>query len=699
MSLYNTYVDYVGDGTTTDFPIPFSYIDTTDVVVTVGTSSASFTFVNPSTVRVTPAPTTGTGVRVARSTAISSARVVFASGSSTTAKNLNTAISQLLNALQESIDRAAATVGLLAGGAAWDMQNKRVSNMLAPVASNDAATKQYVDTVASLPGPTGATGPVGPAGPDGPQGATGPQGPAGPQGPQGVTGSQGATGATGPQGPQGIQGVTGPVGPQGNSFTPDVVLNSSLRSAYDAQPTGFSFLAFDLGAISFKASNTSGDWSAWIPFGQGPTGPVGPSGPQGPQGPTGATGATGAQGPTGPAGITFRGAYLGTTTYVANDVVTDQNSSWRLTSASSTGNAPPTLPTLSNANWAILAVGVNGASSVAFAPTGNVASTNVQAAIAEVDSEKLAKASNLSDVANATTALSNLGVTLGTAANNVPQLDANGQLDKGTYGLSECGYFKNVDTSNVKFVPYKGNRVRVNGKWETIPSAGVNGLRTNCYVNGVAGQTLATITAYWVYIFNNSGTLTLDFRTGGHSTSTTDGSEVCTADTTRALVGWVRTDSAGQFADGSVSSNTSLYVLSWFNRRWKMVVSAGGSGNANTASSSYVGASTAFTVNYGTWGDEPVIADLLAFMFASGTQFDAAFGTVGFDSVTPASNAPALCVQTPNTGENIAASATVQIPVVQSEGAHQATVYFKTSSAGDAEISLTQSTLKILVRG
>lgn len=49
------------------------------------------------------------------------------------------------------------------------------------------------------------------------------------------------------------------------------------------------------------------------------------------------------------------------------------------------------------------------ASSINFTPAGGVAATNVQAAIEEVDTEKLTKASNLSDVANAATARSNLG--------------------------------------------------------------------------------------------------------------------------------------------------------------------------------------------------------------------------------------------------------------------------------------------------
>lgn len=59
-------------------------------------------------------------------------------------------------------------------------------------------------------------------------------------------------------------------------------------------------------------------------------------------------------GPQGSKGMLFRGAYSGATAYAVDDVVRDQSSSWIALQAT-TGNAPPTLPTTSDARWSLVA--------------------------------------------------------------------------------------------------------------------------------------------------------------------------------------------------------------------------------------------------------------------------------------------------------------------------------------------------------
>jgi hypothetical protein len=491
-----SYDQYLGNGSTTTFAVTFPYISRDHVVVSVNGNVVSFTWVNSNLISISPAPASNAVVDVRRNTPKDVRLVDFVDASTLLETDLDLDSLQTLYATQEASD-AVEQAMRRASDNTFNAENIRIKNVANPVNATDAANRQWVLAQTITPGPqgpqgpqgpvgaigpagaTGATGPAGPmgatglqgtqgvAGPQGPAGpigpsgatgATGPQGPAGPAGPPGAqgpagpignTGASGATGPTGPAGPAGPQGpvgptgptgATGPAGPQGNSFTPNIVASSALRSTYNAQVQGFSFLATDLGAISFKNSATSGDWSAWIPFGQGPqgiqgpvgptgatgatgaagavgaTGPTGPAGPtgasgaagapgaQGPQGPagpqgptglTGATGATGPQGPTGatgpqgPVGARWRGAYAGGTAYVINDIVQSGGAAW-IARTSTTGNATPTLPTTQNTWWDLLASPTTTAANIAFTATGNIAATNVQSALVELDNEKAA---------------------------------------------------------------------------------------------------------------------------------------------------------------------------------------------------------------------------------------------------------------------------------------------------------------------
>lgn len=166
------------------------------------------------------------------------------------------------------------------------------------------------------------------------------------------------------------------------------------RATYDDKPgptpttRGFAVLVSDIGdgssAIYSKKSNATADWSAPAPY-SGPTGAKGwspdiVSETDGERRVLKLAGYVGGEGTAPTAnvgkyfkadgtwtdtigdaadfrgeGFVFRGAYSGATDYAKGNVAREAGSSWIALQAT-TGNAPPTLPTTSNAYWALLAV-------------------------------------------------------------------------------------------------------------------------------------------------------------------------------------------------------------------------------------------------------------------------------------------------------------------------------------------------------
>lgn len=91
-------------------------------------------------------------------------------------------------------------------------------------------------------------------------------------------------------------------------------------------------LVADVGTIWAKATSAYEDWIGPVEF----------------KGDTGETGAIG------PRGVTPKGNYSDATAYVEGDAVLDNGSTW-VALVSTTGNAPPVLPTESNSWWHLLA--------------------------------------------------------------------------------------------------------------------------------------------------------------------------------------------------------------------------------------------------------------------------------------------------------------------------------------------------------
>src|SRR5258706_1913810 len=167
-----------------------------------------------------------------------------------------------------------------------------------------------------------------------------------------------------------------------------------------------------------------------------------------------------------------------------------------------------------------------------------------------------------------------------------------------------------VSTTALLFAPFFGGYININGVLYGIPSAGIAGLaNTNVFIDGIAGQNLGANTTYFVYAFNNSGTITADFSTTGHVTSSTagnTGTEIKSGDDTRSLIGVIRTDGSNHFQDIASARG----VASWFNRRRRSIVATINNNSTTCVTFVSFGSGPSFLA----WGDSIVDMQLTSYV-------------------------------------------------------------------------------------
>lgn len=210
----STFIQYTGTGSSRTFSVPFPYLDKSHIKVAVaGVPTLSFTFLNDSLIELTATPSLGAIVEIRRVTPAGSVVVDFGNGAVLQEGDLDAAMRYSAYVAEEARDLGGSALTVASSGA-YDVGNRRISQLAPGVYPSDAVTKAQMDTAVAngLEGPVGPQGPPGPQGPTGPQGAVGPAGPQGSVGPQGATGPTGPQGATGPAGPEGPQGPAGPAG-------------------------------------------------------------------------------------------------------------------------------------------------------------------------------------------------------------------------------------------------------------------------------------------------------------------------------------------------------------------------------------------------------------------------------------------------------------------------------------------------------
>ena len=164
---------YTGDGSTTNYSFTFEYLKQTDIKASLNNvATTEFTFVNATTLSFNTAPAAGTTIRIFRITDISTISSTFFPGAAIRAKDLNDNFEQTLYVTQEYQGNNFRPDGFIPmagnldldgfdvinGGAQFnkivDLNNNRITNLGAPAAATDAATRQYVEDTFTAAGDT-----------------------------------------------------------------------------------------------------------------------------------------------------------------------------------------------------------------------------------------------------------------------------------------------------------------------------------------------------------------------------------------------------------------------------------------------------------------------------------------------------------------------------------------------------------------
>lgn len=144
-----TYVDYTATAAQTDFAFSFPYLEDEHVIVQIdGSATTDFSIVTtPSTkIVLDTGATAGQVVRVSRVSQPDQNLVDFVNGSVLTESELDRAYLHNRYLAEESAEQNDVSLRVKEGGGGFDGLNKRLLNLSDPVDTQDAATKNYVDT-------------------------------------------------------------------------------------------------------------------------------------------------------------------------------------------------------------------------------------------------------------------------------------------------------------------------------------------------------------------------------------------------------------------------------------------------------------------------------------------------------------------------------------------------------------------------
>ena len=147
-----TQATYTGNGSTTLYSFTFPYIETTDIKVSLdGVVTTEYSLANATTIQFNSAPASGAVIRIYRETGTTAIQSTFFAGSAIRAEDLNDNFSQVFYSTQETVERRVDSTGGTMSGE-LDMGTNKIVNLGTPTANADASTKAYVDSTVGLAG-------------------------------------------------------------------------------------------------------------------------------------------------------------------------------------------------------------------------------------------------------------------------------------------------------------------------------------------------------------------------------------------------------------------------------------------------------------------------------------------------------------------------------------------------------------------
>lgn len=146
----STIIIYEGDGTTTDFTVPFDYLKKSFVTVRLGTGNtltggdygdtgSDYYFLDKTTIRLKVAPASGESLTIRRYTSATERVVTFKDASILKATDLDTSQVQAFHIAEEGRDILEDSLSVNREGN-WDAKGKRIINVGAAVSDDDAMT-------------------------------------------------------------------------------------------------------------------------------------------------------------------------------------------------------------------------------------------------------------------------------------------------------------------------------------------------------------------------------------------------------------------------------------------------------------------------------------------------------------------------------------------------------------------------------